>query len=97
VHRYENAAAANAIFMVGGISLMAGSLLLATALWRTRVAPVWAAYSLPLGLIGSIAAQAAGNRPLLIGGSLVLLAGLGRIATTREPGRSAQAAAASAH
>jgi Domain of unknown function (DUF4386) len=97
VHRYENAAAANAIFLVGGISLMAGSLLLATALWRARVAPVWAAYCLPLGLIGSIAAQAAGDRPLLIGGSLILLAGLGRIATTREPGRSARTAAASAH
>src|SRR6266516_5479085 len=85
VHRYENAAAANAIFMVGGISLMVGSLLLATALWRARVARVWAAYCLPLGLIGSIAAQAAGSRPMLIGGSLVLLAGLGRIATMREP------------
>jgi hypothetical protein len=83
-HRYESATGATVVFMVGGISLMAGSLLLATALGRARVAPVWAALCLPLGLIGSIAAQGAGSRPALVAAALVLLAGLGPIAATTE-------------
>jgi hypothetical protein len=54
--------------------------------------PVWAAVCLPLGLIGSIAAQAAGSRPTLIVAALVLLGGLGRIAL--EPPQHAAAAVA---
>jgi hypothetical protein len=93
--RYESAAAANVIFMVGGISLMVGSLLLATALFRARVAPTWAAACLPLGLIASIAAQAAGSRPILIAAALVLLAGLSRIAFERREPAAAVAVSAS--
>jgi hypothetical protein len=92
LHRYESATGANIVFMVGGISLMLGSLLLAAALRRARVAPLWAAVCLPFGLMGSIAAQAAGSRPTLIVAALVLLGGLGRIAL--EPPQRATAAVA---
>lgn len=65
--RVENAAGVSIVFMVGGFSLIAGSLLLGIALWRTRVAPAWAALCLPLGVISNIFAFAAGSRPLLAG------------------------------
>lgn len=83
--RVENAASVSIVFMVGGFSLIAGSLLLGIALWRTRVAPAWAALCLPLGVISNIFAFAAGSRPLLAGSSLVLLAGLTAVAARRAP------------
>lgn len=80
LHRYESAPAAGAIFMVGGLSLIAGSVLLGFALWRARVVPAPLALCLPAGILGAVAAFAAGSRPLLVGASAVLLAGLGAVA-----------------
>jgi hypothetical protein len=90
LHRFESAPGANAIFMAGGLSLMAGSIVLGFALWRARVAPVWAALCLPLGLIGTVVAFGAGSRPMLAGASVVLLAGLTVVAIrTRDRASSA--------
>jgi hypothetical protein len=80
LHRYENAPAASVIFMVGALALVAGSLLLAVALIRTRTAPLWAGLLLPLGMVANIAAFVAGSRPLLIGSSVALLVPLGFVA-----------------
>ncbi|MGZ4398916.1 MAG: hypothetical protein ACXVZ1_10940, partial [Gaiellaceae bacterium] len=77
LHRYENAPAASAIFMIGALALVVGSLLLAVALTRSKIAPLWASVLLPLGLVANIAAFVAGSRLLLIGSSLVLLVPLG--------------------
>jgi hypothetical protein len=93
-HRFENATGATAIFMAGGISLMAGSILLALALWRSRVAPAWAAACLPVGLIGTVAAFASASRPGLVAASVAMLVGLGAIAL--RPGPLAVPAVASA-
>jgi hypothetical protein len=88
LHRFENAPGATVIFMIGGLSLMAGSILLAVALTRAHVVPIWAAACLPVGLIASVVANASGSRPMLVAASLILLAGLGRIAARREPAAS---------
>lgn len=80
LHRFDGAAGATVVFMVGGLSLVAGSLLLGAALWRARVAPAWAAACLPLGVVANIVSYGAGSRLLLAASSLVLLAGLTRVA-----------------
>jgi hypothetical protein len=77
LHRYENAPAASVIFIVGALALVAGSVLLAVALTRTRTAALWVGVLLPLGMVANIAAFAASSRPLLIGSSMVLLVPLG--------------------
>jgi Domain of unknown function (DUF4386) len=82
LHRYENAPGASVIFMIGALALVAGSLLLAVALTRSRVAPLWAAVLLPLGMIANIAAFVASSRPLLIGSSVALLVALGVVAVS---------------
>lgn len=92
LHRFDGATGATALFMVGGLALVAGSLLLGVALWRARVAPVWAALCLPLGIVANVVSYGAGSRPLLVASSLVLLAGLVRIAATAEPQPAAVAA-----
>lgn len=80
LHRYEGAPGATLIFMVGALSLVSGSIVLAVALVRAQAAPVWAALLLPLGMVTNIAGFASGSRAVLIGSSVLLLAGLGRIA-----------------
>jgi hypothetical protein len=79
-HRYEGAPAASVIFMLGALALLAGAILLAVALVRTQAAPVWAAICLPVGLVANIAAFTSSSRALLVVSSLILLAGMGRVA-----------------
>ena len=94
LHRYENAPGASAIFMIGAVALVGGSVLLAVALTRSRVAPLWAGTLLPLGMVANIAAFVAGSRPLLIGSSVAMLVPLalvaisGRLAAAPEPALS---------
>jgi len=80
LHRYENAPAASVIFMVGALALIVGSLLLAVALTRACMAPLWASALLPLGMAANIASFAASSRLLLIGSSAALLVPLGFVA-----------------
>jgi hypothetical protein len=82
LQRYENAPAATLIFTLGALALVAGSVLLAVALTRTRIAPPWAVAMLPLGVVANIAAFIANSRPLLIGSSLALLIPLALAAVT---------------
>lgn len=77
LHRYENAPAASAIFMIGALALVVGSLLLAVALTRAHIAPLWASALLPLGVVANIAAFGAGSRLLLIASAVALLVPLG--------------------
>jgi hypothetical protein len=84
LHRYENAAGANVIFMVGALALVVGTILLGIALLRTRVAPVWAAVLIPVGMVANIAAFVGSSKVLLIVSSVVLLAGMGRVAVTKR-------------
>jgi hypothetical protein len=85
LHRYENAPGASVIFFVGAIALVVGTVLLALALTRTRVAPLWAAVLIPVGMVANLAAFVGSSKVLLIVSSVVLLAGMGRIALTSRP------------
>jgi hypothetical protein len=85
LHRYENAPGASIIFVVGAIALVVGTVLLAFALTRTRVAPLWAALLIPVGMVANLAAFVGSSKVLLIVSSVVLLAGMGRIALTSRP------------
>lgn len=84
LHRYEDAPGANLVFMIGGLSLIAGSLLLALALVRSHLVPLWAAACLPLGMITNVVSFAAESRTLLAASSAILLAGFVRIAAEGE-------------
>ena len=77
--RYENAAGSSLIFTIGGLALIVGLVLLATALWRTGVAPAWAAAGIPVGAVINIAGFSASSNALVIASNIVLLAALGRI------------------
>lgn len=84
-HRYEHALGANAFFMVGGLSFMAGALLLGIGLARARALPVWAAACLPVGIVVNIVGFAGGSRALLVASAVLLVVGLGRAAVAAAP------------
>jgi hypothetical protein len=85
LHRYENAAGASLIFAVGALALVVGTVLLAIALVRTRVAPIWAAVLIPVGMVANIGSFVGSSKVLLVASSVVLLAGMGRIALKSRP------------
>jgi hypothetical protein len=85
--RYDNAAGAALVFTVGGLALIAGSVLLAVALRGT--VPTWAAAGLPAGLIVNIAGYAAASTAILSLSGVILLAALGRIALGERVGSRA--------
>jgi hypothetical protein len=93
-HRYDHAAAVNAIFQVGGLALVVGSVLLGLALART--APLWAAVGFPLGVVVNVVGYAAGSRPLLVASGVVLTIALTRVAAKYVPAGAAAAAPAAA-
>jgi hypothetical protein len=80
--RYENAAGSSLPFVIGGLALIAGLVLLAIALWRTGAAPVWAAAGIPAGVVLNIVALSSSSGALVIASNVVLLATLGRIGRT---------------
>jgi hypothetical protein len=94
-HRYENAAGASVIFMLGALALVVGSVLVAAALVRAKAAPAWAAVLVPAGLVLNIVSFVGSSRLLLIVSSLVLLAGMGRVALGDAPVSGRAAATAS--
>jgi hypothetical protein len=77
--RYESATGSSLIFTIGGLALIGGLVLLAIALRRTRTAPAWAAFGIPLGAVVNIAGFSANSNALVIASNVVLLAALGRI------------------
>lgn len=77
--RYEHAAGSSLLFTIGGLALIGGLVLLAIALRRTRTAPAWAAFGIPLGAVINIAGFSANSNALVIASNVVLLATLGRI------------------
>lgn len=80
LHRYESAPAASVIFMVGALAILVGSVLLAVAVARAHVAPLWASALLPVGLVANIAAFMGSSRPVLIASSVALLVPLAYVA-----------------
>jgi hypothetical protein len=81
-NRYEDAIGSALIYNIGGLAVLAGTLLLAVSLWRTRVVPRWSAAGVAVSLLANLAAFTVANQPLLIASYLIMLAALGRIALT---------------
>jgi hypothetical protein len=75
--RYDNAAGASLVFTIGGLALVAGSIILATGLRKARAVPLWVAVGFPVGIVLNIAGFGAASVGLLVVSSVVLLATLG--------------------
>lgn len=89
--RFDGAAGTNLLFMVTGIGLLVGTVLLATALARhPRVRP-WMALAFGVGVFANVVAFSASSIPALAASYLLLLAGMGGIGVTllRRPGPAA--------
>jgi hypothetical protein len=72
----DNAAGLNTLFTVGGLGIMAGSVLLGVGLLRSRAVPWWAAVAFPAGAIVNILGFSMNSLPVLDASALLLLAGL---------------------
>ncbi len=81
--RFDDAAGSALIFTLGGLALVAGTVILAIGLTRARIAPVWAAACLPLGTVVNIVGFGAGSRSLLAASCVILLAGFAPLAKAR--------------
>jgi len=73
--RYEGAAGSSLVYTVGGLASLIGIALLSAGVWRTRVAPRWAAVALVAGGVGNVVGFSVASQPVLIASYLVLLAG----------------------
>jgi hypothetical protein len=78
--RADSATGSSLFFTIGGLALLAGLVVLAVALARTRVAPLWAAAAIPTGAIVNIAGFSTSSNAVVIASNLILLAGFGWIA-----------------
>jgi hypothetical protein len=73
--RFDDDAGANAVFNVGGLAIIVGSLLLTAGLIRGRVVPVWSAVALSAAVVLNIAGYGAASGGLVAASYLVMLAG----------------------
>jgi uncharacterized protein DUF4386 len=84
--RYDDAVGSTLPFTIGGLALLVGCVLLSIGVWRTRVAPRWAAVGLPVGAVLNIGGFSAASTALLIVSCVVLLvalAAIGRVVLER--------------
>jgi hypothetical protein len=96
--RFDDDAGANAVFNVGGLAIIIGSLLLTAGLIRGRVVPIWSAVALSAAVVLNIVGYGAASGGLVAASYLVMLAGFGypawvilRTARTAGSPRPAQA------
>jgi hypothetical protein len=99
--RYDSASGSSLVYTIGGLATVVGVLLIAIALWRTRVTPRWAAAALLVGTGANVAGFVIASRPVLAGSYVVLLAAFAPIAATLlgssvEPSPRTRAAATQA-
>jgi hypothetical protein len=90
--RIDDAQGLQQIFNVGGLAILAGTVVLAIGLVRARSAPVWAAACLPIGTIVNIVGFAAASRASVAASYAILLAGFvplaSRLAAASDGARS---------
>jgi len=80
--RFENAGGSGAIFGVGGLSFVVGTILLTVALIRAGSTPAWASALFAVGIVVQLAGFVANSVPVILISSVILLAGMGRQAMT---------------
>ena len=91
--RYESANGSGMVYTVGGLAVVAGTLLVSVALWRTRVVPRWAAVGITAGVGANIVGFGMASQPVLVASYVVTLAACARIAAVVLGTRSTQTAA----
>lgn len=79
LERFDNAGGVAAVFSVGGLAILLGTVLLTVGLIRARAVPTWAAIGLSLGVLVNIAGFAAASNPLVALSWAVLLIAMGSI------------------
>jgi hypothetical protein len=79
LHRYDSAAGASLVFTVGGLALLAGTIILSVGLYRARAVPAWAAVGFVAGIVLNVVGFSASSAGILIVSSVILLAALGWI------------------
>jgi hypothetical protein len=94
--RVDSAPGAGVVFGVGGLALLAGTVLLAIGLIRGRLAPAWSAVGLPLAVVLNVAAFGAASNALVAVSWAVLLVAMAPIARTVLTGASRHAPRAAA-
>lgn len=88
--RYDNSAAASIFFLPGGVALLAGSAVLAIALWRAPIAARWVAVSFGVGLVVNLLGFMGASVAVIALGAAVLTPGalvLGRRLLAHSPER----------
>ena len=78
--RYDAAAGAALVFMIGGLAALCGTVLLAAGLWRARAVPAWTAIAVAVATIANILGLSAASVPVTIASYALLLAAFSRIA-----------------
>jgi hypothetical protein len=70
------------LYAIGGLASLVGIAVTSVALWRSRVAPRWAAVALMVATAAQIAAFSGAGQTILIASYVVLLAAFAPIAGT---------------
>ncbi|MGH3496218.1 MAG: DUF4386 family protein [Nocardioidaceae bacterium] len=89
-NRYESAAGSGLVYSIGGLAVLAGTVLVSVGLWRTRVVPRWTTVAISVSVLANVAGFSMANQALLIGSYLLLLpafARIGAIVLTSAPER----------
>jgi hypothetical protein len=97
LHRFDNSGGVGVVFNVGGLSVLAGVIMLTVGLIRARVAPAWAAIGVSAATLLNIVAFSAASTAGVALSWVVLLVTLGyigaRVVAPADVGRLADAMA----
>jgi hypothetical protein len=78
IDRFDNSAGSSALFGIGGLGFLAGTILLSIALVRTRRTPAWATALFAVGIVVQLVGFTANSVGLILISSVILLAGMSR-------------------
>jgi hypothetical protein len=79
LHRYDTTSGSSLVFTVGGLSILAGTVILSIGLHRARAVPAWTAAGFVFGIVLNIVGFTAASVGILIVSSVILLAALGTL------------------
>jgi hypothetical protein len=79
LHRVDNAAAVDLVYSVGGLAVLAGTIMLTVGLVRGRVAPTWVAVGLTLAVVANLVAFTSASAAGVAASWLILLASMGAL------------------
>ena len=85
LHRTDAAAGVALVFTVGGLTVLAGSVVLAIGLLRARIVPVWAAVAFIAGVFLNIGGYGAASGAIVAASWVVLLAAWAPVARVVTP------------